>query len=75
MVRQETQTDAHMKKFRVTKNEFQSKGTNTSHILSKSSKYFSSQANYQQESKGGRKKHKLGNDDNCPIHDSSHKWG
>ena len=72
MVQQEQQTDAHCKKFRNQNKSTQAKGTGSlAGQLSYKTKKRSGQNQRQRENK----KKRLNNDDDCPIHGNSHKWG
>ncbi len=74
MVQQEQQTDAHRKRVCEQNKSNQSKGTGSSSHNGR----FSSKSNKHSAPNQGAKNNKrkrLNNDDDCPIHGSSHKWG
>ena len=72
MVQQEAQTDAHRKKTRDLNKKNQTKPS--FHRNSRQSKFTKKSSNPKQD-KDDKKQRKLSNDDDCPIHGNSHKWG
>ena len=75
MVQQEQQTDAHRKKTRETNRKSQGQGSNSgSRKGFKINKRPNSNANNSGSSRD-KKKRKLSNDDDCPIHGAGHKCG
>ena len=79
MVQQELQTNAHRKKTRdVNKRSQRSSKTktytkSTGHSSSKSTKRNSTSNSTSRDT--AKRSKKLDNDDDCPIHRPSHKWG
>ena len=74
MVQQEMQTNAHRQKSRENNKEKQKGKSN--HTSSSRSRHFKRSSNQSKDSNSSKeKKRKLNNDDDCPIHGSSHKWG
>ena len=72
MVQQENQTDAHRHKARDGNKKIQNKQPFKFNRGKKPSSKFNN--NHKGQSKDIKKK-KLANEDDCPIHGSSHKWG
>ena len=75
MVQQEIQTDAHRKKTRELNKAKQQSGKSSNHGTNPKSRFFKRQASQKDNNGNKDKKRKLDNEDDCPIHGSSHKWG
>ena len=74
MVQQEMQTNAHRQKSREHNKEKQKGKSN--HTSSSRSRHFKRSSNQSKDSNSSKeKKRKLNNEDDCPIHGASHKWG
>ena len=72
MVQQENQTDAHRRKARDGNKKNQNKQP---FKLNRGKKPLSKFNNNHKDQSKDIKKEKLANEDDCPIHGSSHKWG
>lgn len=80
MVQQEIQTDAHRKQNRESNKKTTSQRSSTGNFNSNSrqnrNKRSSGRSNQRQgQGQKDSKRKRLSNDDDCPIHGSSHKWG
>ncbi len=79
MVQQELQTDAHCKKNREgnkrSNNNQKVKSSSTTYSFSNNSKSTKKKNNSNQQGSNDKKQKRLANDDDCPIHGGSHKWG
>ena len=76
MVQQEAQTDAHHKKTRDINKKSQMKTPfYCQNRNNKFSKKYQGSTHESNNDKEERKNRKISNDDDCPIHGSSHKWG
>lgn len=79
MVQQEQQTDAHRKKTRDVNRKSQNQGNNNNNNdkqnSRKSFKHNKRNSSSKASSNRDSKKQKLDNNDDCPIHGSTHKWG
>ena len=73
MVQQELQTNAHRKKSRENNKEKQKSKPHTFNPRNRNQKRSPNQSKDNQSK--DNKKRKVTNDDDCPIHGSSHKWG
>ena len=74
MVQQEIQTDAYRKKSRdQNKSKQQTKNPNAN--ASSNNRFSKRQSSKKEGSNNNEKKRKLDNEDDCPIHGASHKWG